>query len=168
MGELNYEQDISIDCDALDVEWVKQPDLMRRYADHAAVTKKEVDESKERLDVVRARLDREVRSNPGKYGLDKLTESVVQSTILLQDEYQEASQEYIDAKYEYDIATSAVRAVDQKKTALENLVRLLAASYFAGPQTPRNLSREWLEESERRAQNTKIKITRGRKEEMNE
>jgi len=165
MPELNYEEDIQIDCNALDVEWLQQPELMRRYSTYAARTRQLMDEAKERLDAGKAKIEMEIRKNPKDFGLDKITESAIQSTILLQDEYQELVQEYIDSKYENDIAFGAVRAVDQRKTALENLVRLLSTSYFAGPQTPRDLSHEYIKEKERKAQNTKVKmVTRRRKE----
>ena len=161
--DLNYEKDLTIDSEALDVEWLGQAELMRRYTHHAANMKKGMDEAKEQMDVAKAQLDMGIRSAPNKYGLEKVTEGALQSLILLQPQCQKLSQAYIDAKYEYDIAVGAVRSMDQRKDALENLVRLLNASYFAGPQTPRDLSRERLEVQNRRQQNAKIQITRGRK-----
>lgn len=159
--ELNYEEDIQIDEHALDVEWLRQANLMYKYAKHQAQTKKEMDEAKERLDVGRAKIEMEIRNNPEAYGLSKVTEGAIQSAILLQPEYQKLVQEYNDAKYENDVAVAAVRAIDQKKTALENLVKLLGASYFAGPVVPRDLSQEWheyMKEKERREHNKNVKI----------
>jgi hypothetical protein len=163
MEGLDYERDTAIDPNALDVEWVQQPELMRRYTVHAANMKKEADDAKERLDVIRARLDMEIRVNPGQFGLEKVTEGAINATILLQAEYQKQSEVLAEARYEYDIAMAAVRALDQKKTALENLVRLLTASYFAGPQAPRDLSREWAEHADRRDSNARVKLTRTRR-----
>ena len=34
-------------------------------------------------------------------------------------------------------------AIDQKKSALENLVKLHGQMYFAGPSIPRDLDKEW-------------------------
>lgn len=161
--DLNYEQDVSIDETALDVEWLQQPNLMYKYARHQAQTKKAMDEAKERLDFIKAKLEMNIRANPGDYGLSKVTESAIASTILLQPEYQEASKKYIEAKYENEVAVAAVRAIDQKKTALENLVKLLNVSYFAGPSAPRDLSLEWNEHIQRREQkehNKNVKIKR--------
>lgn len=161
--DLNYEQDVSIDETALDVEWLQQADLMYKYARYQAGTKKVMDEAKERLDFIKAKLEMDIRANPENYGLSKVTESAIASTILLQPEYQEASKKYIEAKYENDVAVAAVRAIDQKKTALENLVKLLSVSYFAGPSAPRDLSLEWTERIKRREQkelNKNVKIRR--------
>lgn len=161
--DLNYEQDVSIDETALDVEWLQQSNLMYKYARYQAETKKAMDEAKERLDFIRAKVEMDIRANPESYGLSKVTESAIASTILLQPEYQEASKKYIEAKYENDVATAAVRAIDQKKTALENLVKLLSVSYFAGPSAPRDLSLKWTEHIKRREQkehNKNVKIRR--------
>ena len=161
--DLNYEQDVSIDETALDVEWLQQSNLMYKYARYQAETKKAMDEAKERLDFIRAQLEMDIRANPGNYGLSKVTESAIASTILLQPEYREASKRYVEARYENDIAVAAVRAIDQKKTALENLVKLLSVSYFAGPSAPRDLSLKWNEHIKRREQkeyNKNVKIRR--------
>jgi len=161
--KLNYEKDTRIDPNALDVEWLNQAELMRRYASHAAYTKKAMDDAKERLDVGKAQIEMDIRKNPENYGIPKVTEAAIQSTILLQNEYQELSEMFIETKYENDIAIGVVKAIDQKKTALENLVRLLSVAYFAGPQTPRDIAEEWREEikgKERKEKNTKVKINR--------
>ena len=161
--DLNYERDVSIDETALDVEWLQQSHLMYKYAKYQADTKKAVDEAKEMLDFIRAKLEMDIRANPENYGLSKVTESAIASSILLQPEYQEASKKYIEAKYENDVAAAAVRAIDQKKTALENLVKLLSVSYFAGPSAPRDLSLEWNERIKRKEQkelNKNVKIKR--------
>lgn len=162
--DLNYEEDVSIDPTALDVEWLEQPELMRKYAVHAAEMEKLRDAAKERLDVGKARIEMEIRNDPKKFGLEKVTEGSVQSTILLQDEYRQLVQEYNNSKYEYGVAVAAVRAVDQRKTALENLVKLLTTSYFAGPKAPRDLYQEHLDYVERKRANARVKISRkGRK-----
>lgn len=161
--DLNYEQDVSIDETALDVEWLQQSNLMYKYAKYQAETKKAMDEAKERLDFIKAKVEMDIRANPENYGLSKVTESAVASTILLQPGYLEASKKYVEARYENDIAVAAVRAIDQKKTALENLVKLLSVSYFAGPSAPRDLSLEWNEHIKRKEQkelNKNVKIRR--------
>ncbi len=162
MTNLNYEEDVRIDPDALDIEWLRQAELMLLYTRHSANTKKELDDAKERLEVGKARIEMDIRKNPSAYGLEKITEGAIQSTIILQKELLDLSQKFAEARYENDVAIAAVRAIDQKKSALENLVRLLGASYFAGPQVPRDLSKEALEERERKQQNSKVKIKRRR------
>jgi len=162
MNNLDYENDINIDPSSLDIEWVRQAELMHKYASHAADTKRDMDDAKECLDTGKAKIEMLIRNVPDQYGLAKVTEGAIQSTILLQEDYQELAKVYGEAKYENDIALAAVRAIDQKKTALENLVKLLGQSYFAGPQAPRDLSGEWAKEQERKDKNKKVKIARRR------
>jgi hypothetical protein len=139
---MNYENDITIDDSALDIEWLEQPKLMLKYAQYAAQTSMERDILKERVDVVKAELDAEIRTNPEKFGLAKITEGAVFNTILVQKEYQQIMKDYLQSKYEADVAKGAVNAFEHRKNALENLVKLFGQQYFAGPKMPRNLSEE--------------------------
>jgi DNA polymerase II large subunit len=139
---MNYENDIRIDETALDVEWLEQPSLMMKYAQISASARKTLDEAKEELEFVRAELDKAIRSNPDRYDIDKITEAVVIATITIHKDYQKASSALINAKYENDMAYGAVKAIDARKDALENLVRLHGQQYFAGPKVPRDLSFE--------------------------
>lgn len=154
MVAMNYEEDIRIDESALDVEWLDQPSLMMKYARNAAEARLELDRAKEALELTKAELDREVRSNPEAFGMEKLTESAVQNTIILQEAYIGANDNFIQAKFKADIAQGAVRAFDARKDALENLGRLLGLQYFAGPKMPRDL----LEEREQRNKELNVKV----------
>jgi len=139
---MNYEQDIRIDETALDVEWLGQPMLMIKYARHAADCRMNLDLAKERVDYVKAELDKSIREKPSSFKIEKLTESAIQNIILTQEKYMDAEEKLIHARYELDIANAAVRALDARKDALENLVRLHGQQYFAGPRIPRDLQSE--------------------------
>jgi hypothetical protein len=138
-----YETDIEIDESALDIEWVEHASKMLKYTRIAAEAHKEANLAKARLDYVKARVDKEIRENPDAYGLgSRITEGSIASTIRLHEDFDEANRELIDKEFEYEVATGVVRSFDHRKSALENLVRLHGASYFAGPSVPHNLSEE--------------------------
>jgi hypothetical protein len=137
---MTYAQDIKIDDQLLDVEWCEQPEKMVKYCSIMAEAEKTMDLAKEKLEAVKAEIDKDVRSNPAKYGLDKITDKVAENTVVLQDQYKEASTAYINAKYEFKMAQGAVKAFEQRKDALENLVKLHGQSYFAGPRVPHDLA----------------------------
>jgi hypothetical protein len=138
-----YETDIEIDESALDVEWVGHASLMLRYTRTAAEAHKEMNLAKARLDYVKARLDKEIRENPDAYGLGtRITEGSISSAIRLSDDFEEANHGLIEKEFEYEVAAGVVRSFDHRKSALENLVRLHAQAYFAGPAVPHNLSEE--------------------------
>lgn len=159
---VSYEDDVRIDEMALDVEWLRQPELMAKYARLAAEARRAYDLEKERRDVVRAQVRARLLSNPEAYGLSKTTEAAVEAAIVLDPEYQAASRAVIEAKYSVDMMAAAVQAMEGRKAALENLVRLYAASYFAGPSVPRDLSAALRDRDERRGRevNRKVKISR--------
>jgi len=160
---MDYEQDLTIDESALDVEWLQQARLMMQYGRYCSECKLEMDKAKEHLEVTKAELDKDIRANPDSFDLTKITEGVVSNTIILQPEHQEALDAYLNTKYEFDMALNAVRAIDQKKAALENLVRLHGQQYFAGPSVPRDLSKEWEAKEQQTTSNSKVKMKRKKK-----
>lgn len=160
MSTLNYEQDLSIDESALDLEWLGQASLMIRYTEASARARREVDRTKEKLSVKRAELDKKIRKNPDKYDIEKITESVISNTIIVQASYKLIQDELIDAQYEHQMASGAVQAVEQRKQALENMSKLLGLQYFAGPKTPRDLPHEVQQEQKTSRSNETITIRR--------
>ncbi len=139
---IDYDKDVRIDETALDVECLDQPSLMVKYTRLLADAEQRLDEAKEALDLVKAELDKEIRSDPDRFDLAKATETSVANAVIMQPEYAEASNRMIEAKYEAKVLAGVVRAIDARKTMLETLVKLHGQQYFAGPNVPRDLSYE--------------------------
>jgi hypothetical protein len=113
------------------------------YTTNAAEAHRDMDLAKAQVDYVKARLDKEVREDPRAFGLgDRITEGAISSVITINDEYDAINRDYIEKKYQYEVATGVVKSFEHRKSALENLVRLHGQSYFAGPSVPHNLSEE--------------------------
>lgn len=163
---MNYEKEIVIDESSLDLEWIEQPSLFMKYAIHSASMRREVDKMKQAVDIAKADADSKIRNHPEKYKLEKITEAAVSNLILKEEDYVKAYQKYLDAKYESDIAQAAVIAFEQRKSALENLVKLHGQSYFAGPKLPRDIANERKKkQEEQKEQDTRIgtKLNRTKK-----
>ena len=156
---MDYTKDIAIDVEALDLEWLEQPSLMMKYSKNAADCKRTRDIAKEGVDLIKAEIDKDIRKNPGDYGVEKITETVVMNAILEEVDYQSAMTTYIDARHSADVAAAAVSAFEQRKQALEGLVKLFGLQYFAGPSVPRNITSE-LEMRKTRQENTNTKVAR--------
>ncbi|MFP4025827.1 MAG: hypothetical protein ACLFVR_14985 [Thiohalospira sp.] len=140
---MDYEKDVHINENDLDLECLEQPSLMLKYSKHLEYLKKERDRIKEKVDLVRAGLDKDIRTTPEDFDIyGKITEAVVSAAILIQPEYKKVMEEYLNAKYEAGVAQGVVSAIDARKTMLELLVKLHGQSYFAGPRVPRDLSQE--------------------------
>lgn len=160
---MNYLKDIKIDESALDVEWLNQPALMMKYSIHAANSREAYDRAKDALDFVKAELDMKIRTSPKIYGInDRVTEGAIFSVIQRAQQYIDAMEDLNAAKYEYEVAKGAVVAFEQRKSALENLVRLYGSQYFAGPSVPRDLSKETLlkQQEKKSEKGTASKINR--------
>ena len=153
---MNYEKDIRIDESALDVEWLGQASLMLKYSRILAMSRKRADHAKINADVIKAELDKKIRAVPENYDLSKITEVAISNIILTSEEYKEAQTEIIEALYEVNMAQSAVRAIEQRKDALENLVKLYGQQYFAGPKIPRDISKEWEAREKQNQSNTQV------------
>jgi hypothetical protein len=123
-----------VDRRLLDKEWEGQPALFLEYAEQLAETNAEVDELKDRLENVKAELDGEARGELGEEG-KKFTEAMVSAWIYREDRYLVALNDLREAQRKAAILKAEVQALDQRKAALENLVRLHGQEYYAVPTT---------------------------------
>lgn len=137
-----YERDLSIDEKALDVEWLEHPSRMFKYCRTQAQAHRDLDYAKESLNLVKARLDLDIRRSPELYDVVKVSEGSVSAAILMHSDYQVANNIVREAQYQHDVIRGVVTSFDHRKSALEALVKLHGQQYFAGPSVPHNLSEE--------------------------
>ena len=140
---------LEIDEFRLDEEWVGQPSLYFCWARKQADASLRLDGAKSELDLVRANLDADVRNDPAKYGIIKITEAAVSNVVLGDADHQAATKRVAKAKYDLEVIKAAVNALDHRKSALEMLVRLHGQSYFAEPRADGS-SGEGMAEAEKR------------------
>jgi len=135
MSNYSYKEELGIDPDALDVEWLMQPQLYLKYAELYVNAEVYYDRTKEKLELVKATLDNRIRSTPALYmsSEKKLTEASINSIIVTDEEYKKAQSIFQAAKRTFKLLGVALRAFEQRKTALENLVKLHGQSYFSSP-----------------------------------
>jgi hypothetical protein len=145
MPTLNYIKDVEINPDDLDIEWLGQAALGRRYGENAALAKRNAALAEERIKVTRAELIREANADPeGTTGKEKPTSADIEAYYRTHPKHKQAKEDHIQAQYEADVAQVAHMEISlSRKAALENLVKLHGQQYFAGPRVPRDLSKEW-------------------------
>lgn len=140
MIKYDYENDLAIDPNNLDEECLIQPVLYMRYSEELAMSQKSRDKIKEKWEVTRAQTMLAIRKDPNEYNLsDKPTVDAVNAALTLDVNLEEIAHELNNANYELQILQSAIKAFDQRKKALEQLVSLFVSNYFAGPKQPRDL-----------------------------
>lgn len=137
---MNYEDDMYIDENALDYEFLEQPVLMARYSRLLAEAQRDRDLAKESLDLVKAQISSDIRDDPNKYDLEKITVDAVNSCVLQEKDYQTARQKVTDTEYEVSVLFGVISAINHRKSSLENLAKLHGQNYFAGPQVPHDLT----------------------------
>lgn len=165
MQELNYESDLEIDPEALDVEWVEQPSLYMRYAQQYAICQRERDFAKERRDVYAAKFAKQRREEEVK-----ISEARINSELNMDEEYLRLQKNRLEKEYECNLLQGSLIAIDHRKRALEKLVDLANREYFASPKIGRDLGSEVAKrkmERNRKAAgaNAAVKKSMGRKKE---
>lgn len=136
MGDSVEDLDLTVDPAALPEEWLGQPELMLRWTSKHAQALLEVDRAKAGLDVAKAMADREIRENPEKHGLTKVTEAVVANAVILHPAVQAAVQVLGEARYAANLLQGAVHSIEDRRRALQSMVELGSREWFAGGDTP--------------------------------
>jgi len=125
---------LHIDELRLDKEWLGQAELYKAYADRATQAQFDRDLAKNDLDLCFSEVCDSIRSDHGKFGLEKVTESAVKETAIRQKAYIETQKQLLEAEYRLGIFRNAVTALEHRKRALTMLVSLHESNYFADPK----------------------------------
>lgn len=120
----------------------EQPELMYRYSRRLGDAKKDLEEAKGELKVTEAEVKKDIRTNPERYGLKRATDKAVEDEVFLHHAYQDAVTNYNRAKHRVDVLYAAVSALEHRKSALEQMVKLHGQQYFATPRLPDTMSEE--------------------------
>jgi hypothetical protein len=94
-------------------------------------------------------LANDIREDPAAFNLPKATIDAVEGAVLIHARYKAALVRSQLAKYNVEKLKADVRALEHKKTALENLVALHGQDYFSVPRAPK-MAREEMGHMEKR------------------
>ena len=142
MGDNEFEQDLRMDKYSLDLECLNQPRLFTKWADKLADAVAERDRADQKVEVVKAEVEQSIRVNPQKYGIDKVTEATIKSYVTTSQEVNKAIEDWIQAKHVVGLLMSAKEAMEQRKSMLEELVKLYLSGYWADPKIPKESKEE--------------------------
>jgi len=133
---INYKEDLEIDLAILEKNWSEQALLFAKWGElHAQVTSIR-DRKREELDIKKAEVEKDIRSNPGKYSLDKITENAISACLKTEESIKKLSNELIDLNESVNILSVGKTSFDHRKEALKGLTQLYCADYFAKPNIP--------------------------------
>jgi len=143
MTPLDIDIDKQIDPHALDTCWLEQANLVGTYGRAYAKAVQEAERADELVKGTRSRLILRVRKDPdGILGM-KATDALVEAYYRDHPDYIAAKVTAIAAWGEARELEYALKALHDRRVALENLVTLLGRDYFAAPRSPRDLGHEW-------------------------
>lgn len=132
---MGYKEDIQINIDQLDAEWIKQAALYQHYARQEAEALYSRDQLADGLALVQAQLDGDIRLNFGTHGFEsKPTEAAILNSIKQNPLYTKANILLMKASCKAKIIGGAVRSFDHKKKALEKLTDLYLSGYWSAPK----------------------------------
>lgn len=159
---MNYEKDIQIDENALDVELLNQSELAMQYGKHWADCYRNLQQAEENIKLVRSELIELANADPEEHlgaGV-KPTKDNIESFYRNHEEHVKAKNEWIQAQYELNIADIAKKEISvTRKAMLLGLIELHGMNYFAGPITPRDLSFEAANKRKERQKSSDSKIS---------
>lgn len=124
---------LDVDETTLDSQTAEAPSLIWRFGRCSARAVKEAKIAEAELKFLEADIDEEIRSNPTKYGLDKLTVVAVDRIIDRDPRYRKAKMKVISANYKADLYASAIEALQHRRTSIGHFVKLHEQSYIGVP-----------------------------------
>ena len=86
--------------------------------------------SKNNLEFVKNKIKKDIRENPGKYGIAKLSNDAVEEACVISEEYQKAQTEATMDQYLADQAAVLLEAAAQRKSTLRDAVSLMLREYY--------------------------------------
>ncbi len=150
---------VVIDIDNLGETILRHAEDFRVAAEHLEQVRAVVAERKAALELLEASLSIGIRKDPGKYGVAKVTDSLVAAMVIANEHYQKAQKKYLDAKKSQGVAQVQVDALEHKKRMLEKAVDLFLADFFADPAGSR--TKKFSEEAGRAARRKLSKRVNG-------
>ena len=147
---MDFEKDSTIDKYNLDLEWEKQPQLYGKYAKAHAKAIAERDRIWQKRKVTKAEQMLSILNFYNDQGIKKPTDPALDAEIRTSKEHKQVSEELIDANEKVALMDAAKWAMQQKRDALENMVKLHLAGYWADPKIPQEAKEQSDEKTRRR------------------
>ncbi len=130
-----------ININQLHKECALQPRLYHKYSDLLVTARAVYEQAKSEKEFVAAELELAIRKDPQKFGLEKVTEKSVDKRVIISKRYQKANSVVLKARKEVNELEAIVTTIDHRKYALQDIVRLKLADYYADVKIPKGTDR---------------------------
>lgn len=117
--------DLKIDNFCIEADWRKQALIYYKWSRLLAESRYELNKAKENRDCIEAALYVDVKTNHEKYNYkSQPTETAIRSIIIQDQNYIDARDKHFSLTIKTELISSAVKALEHKKSALEYLNRI--------------------------------------------
>lgn len=127
--------DLKINVDELDKEWMMLPRIYGEYSEKAELVDIELRKTKMKLDIRRADISKHIRERSKEYaadyGVSSLTEGFISTLVDSDDEVQQLQLQIISLERNKRLYNVAVKGLEMKRDALKNLTSLFQSEYFS-------------------------------------
>lgn len=145
-------QDLKINVNELDKEWMLLPQVYGEYAEKYESVDIDLRKAKVMLDLRRAEISKHIRENSKKYAkeysVSSVTEGFINALCETDKEVQELQLKIISLERNKRLFGVMVKGLEMKKEALKNLTNLYQSEYFSIPACTRRME-EYVEAQEK-------------------
>jgi hypothetical protein len=147
-NDFDFDNEVAIDLDNLHEEWRTHAGIRHKYAKEVAYLDKVVKQQRKLIEVKKAKLKEAISKSILQIKEDnpKFTVQQVDATVagydeirIPENELSDVQNELIALEYNFNMARNALQAFDDRKTALENEVKLWNSNYFSSPTEERTI-----------------------------
>jgi hypothetical protein len=138
---MSVKDDIKIDVTDLDQQWTDLPDMFHNYSEEGDLIEAEIKYKKLEQELLGADLDMKIRKTPADFGIEKLSENVVFSTIRQDAKWRDLSFEILELEKQRKLMASACRSLEMKKDALKSIQALYLSEFYIAPSGPEEIKK---------------------------
>ena len=122
---------LDINIYKLEEEWQNQSLLFKEYCEVAVNATLAYDEAKTELARMEAIIVLDIVERPEVYTKAKITVKIQEALITTNPKYEEIRKELAQKKWEKKTADDDVKSMEQRKSSLENMVKLYGQNYYS-------------------------------------
>jgi len=130
----DYKKDKSIQFNRLHINAREQASVFGEYGEGSATAELESENADAAVEEEKAQRYQIIAGAPADYGLQKTTETAINSVIYTEQGYLDKSKKARQAKYTSNRFKRALRAFEHRKSMIEVLSRLHSSGYFSAPR----------------------------------
>jgi len=156
---------LPIDMNDLEGEWIRQPSMYVEVGQWCAELRRDAKQAKQHAEFVYSQTLLDVLNDPNHAGLPKITEAANKAYILTVQDYRDVQDAANEAERQANDSQRLLEALEQRKAALRDLVRLYVHEYYMdvdpkGPSPQERTRRTRFDEADAEMQNRRSRNRR--------